>query len=539
MALKALMLRRRIDVTKKNLDELRAKEAGFVTREAELEASIAEAETAEEQSACEAEVESFEAERSANNTAISDLENEIRELEEQLAEEERKQNTDPVQPENHVEEREVHTMPTTRNRFGITEEMVQREDAKAFITEIRTAMREKRAIQNAGLTIPEVFLGMIKENVPNYSKLYRRVFVRSIGGDGKLNIMGTIPEAVWTACCGILNEMDLVFNQVEVECNKVAAFIPVCNSVLEDSDVNLAAEIMEALLISIGKALDKAIVYGTGSGMPLGIYTRLAQTSEPSGYPAAAPAWVDLHTTNLLQIANSVTGVALFQTLLLDSAVMSQKYSRGEIVWLMNDTTLKYLKAQGMNVNAAGAIVSAVDGQMPAVGGQIEVLDFIPNYNIIAGYLDLYLLADRKGVTVESTQLNRFIEDETVFRGKARYDGLPVIAAAFAGFAINGASFSAPTFAVDVANVPAFVQIDKSAVAVTAATGTNHTAQLKVRVLNLRGEELKGQTVTWASGTEAKATVSDKGLVTGVAAGSSVVTASCGDAVAVCNVTVS
>ena len=36
---------------------------------------------------------------------------------------------------------------------------------------------------------------------------------------------------------------------------------------------------------SIGLALDKAIVYGTGVKMPLGIVTRLAQASKAEGCP--------------------------------------------------------------------------------------------------------------------------------------------------------------------------------------------------------------------------------------------------------------
>ena len=57
MALKALMLRHKIDLAKKNLEALREKEAGYAQRETELAAAIAEAVTAEEQAACEAEVE--------------------------------------------------------------------------------------------------------------------------------------------------------------------------------------------------------------------------------------------------------------------------------------------------------------------------------------------------------------------------------------------------------------------------------------------------------------------------------------------------
>ena len=65
----------------------------------------------------------------------------------------------------------------------------------------------------------------------------------------------------------------------------------------------------------------------------------------------------------------------------------------------------------------------------------------------------------------------------------------------------------------------AMVCLDKHELTVTAASGTNHTAQLKVATLP------EGATVTWTSSVEAKATVSNKGLVTGAAAGSTTVKA--------------
>ena len=540
MALKALMLRKKIEQKNKELEQLRAVSAGFETREAELAASIEEATTEEEHRACEEAVDAFEAERAANASAIESLEAELRELDAELEAEEAAQNTEPeaAAPAAEPEERErgINRMitPEKRNRFGVTDEMVRREDVAAFLTQVRTAAKNKRDISGAEYTIPTVMMGIIRENVLDYSKLYRHCFVRRINGDGKLTVMGTVPEAIWTACCGILNEIDLVFNQVQVDCNKVAAFIPVCNSTLEDSDINLASEILQALLISLGIALDKAILYGPGSGAPLGVYTRLAQTSQPAGYPPSAPAWIDLHSTNLLTIANTVTGVDLFKTIMLDSAAISGKYSRGEIVWAMNDTTYKFLKAQGMSVNAAGAIVSAVEGEMPGVGGILEVLDFIPDYNIIAGHFDLYLLADRMGMRVESSELTKFVEDETIFRAKGRYDGLPVIAKAFMGLAINSASFSAPSFEVDKANTVEYLLLNTSALTVQATK----TAQLSALLLNAFGKELKG-TITWTSSATGKATVDANGKVTGVAAGSAVITATCGDATAVCNVTVS
>lgn len=535
MALKALMLRKKINDRTKELEALRAEEATYEAREAELSEAIEEADDEEAQKVVDESIESFEAERTATQAKIADLEKEISELEADLKAEEREQETEPeVAEEVHEEEkREEIKVMEKRNKFGITAEMVAEERTAEFLSEIRSAVREKRAISNAGLLIPETFLGLVRENVINYSKLYRHVFVRSLSGEGKLTVMGTIPEAVWTACCANINEIDLGFADVTVDCNKVAAFVPVCNAVLDDADIELAGQIVEALSIAIGKALDKAILYGTGSGMPLGVYTRLAQTSQPAGYPATARTWVDLHTSSIL--TTSATGTALFQTIMLDSAVMSGKYSRGEIVWCMNDATYKYLKAQGMSVNAEGAIVSAVDGQMPGAGGIVEVLDFIPANNIIGGYFDCYLLAERQGMTVESSGLPKFIEDETVFRAKARYDGQPVIAEAFLTLAVAGGSASSVDLAGDTANTAAFIQMNKGAYTLATTTGT---VQLKAKVLNSNGQEVKGATITWASSAEAKATVSDAGLVTGKASGSSVITATCGDAVGVCNVTV-
>lgn len=71
--------------------------------------------------------------------------------------------------------------------------------------------------------------------------------------------------------CGAINELTFVFGQVTLDSYKVAGFIPVCNSMLEDSDIELASSIVEMLSESVGLAEDKAILYGKGaaSKMPL------------------------------------------------------------------------------------------------------------------------------------------------------------------------------------------------------------------------------------------------------------------------------
>ena len=452
MALKALMLRKKIDGKKKELEALRAKEEAFQTREAELETAINEAETDEELATVEEEVGALTEEREANAAAVASLESEVGELENELADEERAQNSEPAKE---PEKREAEKMQTAekRNRFGLTEEFVTREGMQNFLMQVRTAIKEKRALTNVGLTIPQEFLGILRENVVNYTKLYRHVNVRYIGGEGRMVVMGTVPEAIWTECCATLNEIDLGFNDVEVDCNKVGAYFAVCNAILEDSDVALASELVAALSQAIGLALDKAILYGTGTKMPLGIMTRLVQTQAPADYPATARTWVDLHTSNIKSHAASVTGADLFKAIVLDSGAAKGKYARGEKVWVMNESTYTTLASQALVIDANGNIVSGIVDRMPVIGGIIEVLNFIPDNVIIGGYFELYLLAERAAVQIGQSEHYRFVEDQTVFKGTARYDGVPVIAEAFVAIGINGVTPSASmNFAPDTAN---------------------------------------------------------------------------------------
>lgn len=549
MAIKALMLKKRIDRASNALAPLMEKEKEFEVRESELQKALEEAETEEEINTVEEEVTALEADKEANTKAKDELTKEIEGYKEELAKLEEEDNKEPEpqaekQPVDEPEERKVNTVMNKRNIFAKMDLQTRnaifaQDDVKAWVGEFRSAIAEKRALNNIGLTIPEVFLGYLRQNIENYSKLYKHVTVRSVNGNGREIVEGAIPEAIWTECCANINELDLTWNDVEVGCFKVAGFFKVCNATLEDSDIALASELLTAIGQAIGFALDKAILYGRNTAsankMPLGIVSRLAQTSQPADYSATARPWVDLHSTNILTIANTVTGIDLFKTLLLDSVVIDGKYARGEKVWVMNETTYTFLKAQAMSVNGNGAIVTGMDGRMPVIGGIVEVLDFVPNYVIIGGYFELYLLAERAGAKFAQSEHVKFLQDQTVFKGTARYDGTVVIAESFAAIGINGTTPDASmTFAADTANEVTNLVLNKNAATITAAAGTNHTVQLKATFV----PENTSGTITWASSATGKATVDTSGKVTGVEAGSAVITATCGDAVAVCNVTV-
>lgn len=462
MALRALMARKEMDSLNKKLAELRKASEDLETREAELEKAIEEVESEEERAAVTEEIEKFEKERAENEAEKSDLEEKIRGIETELDEIEAAQ--DPAEEKKAEEKTETKTersneIMNKRNVFNKMDMMTRnevfaREDVQNFLGTVRTALSQKRAIEGGGLLIPEVFLGLIRQNIEDYSKLYKHVNVRQVGGNGTVVVMGTIPEAVWTDCCANLNELDLTFNDAEVACWRVGGYFDICNATLEDSDVDLASELLTVLGQAIGYALDKAILFGLGTRMPEGIFTRLAETSEPADYPATARPWVDLHETNIITIDASVEGLDLFVKILEASGAAKGKYSRGEKVWVMNEATYAAVVAAGVAVDANGAIVAGVNGTMPVSGGIIEVLDFVPDNVIIGGFYDLYLLAERAGTRLDQSEHVRFIQDRTVFRGTARYDGLPVIGEGFVAIGINGVTPSADdiTFAPDTAN---------------------------------------------------------------------------------------
>lgn len=472
MALRQIMLSRKIEQKKQELAALREKDADFQTREDSLTKAIEEAQTEEEQKAVEEEVEKFDTEKTAHDGAKEKLETEIGDLEAELEAAE----VDPPAPTERHDNKEkkvrtnvmrtdvnIRSLPMSKRAFDalpadLRESIVQRDDVKTFLAQLRSMKGATRAIQGGELEIPVVFLDLISENMYRYSKLLNRVRVRSVPGQARQTIAGTVPEAVWTEMCGAINELTFVFNQITLDGYKVAGYIPVCNSLLEDtvSNLDLASWIIEMLSEAIGLAEDKAILYGKGSAahMPLGIVTRLAQDAQPAGYPANAPAWVDLSDTNIIKIdGTALTGAQFWSQLALAAGNTFTRYSRGNQFWAMNSKTYAQLKSKLITFTATGDIVANLFGTLPIINGDIDILEFIPDGDIIGGYGDLYLWVDRAAMQIESSREVQFIQDNTVFRGKSRADGAPIIAGAFVAININNTEVTTVMdFAADTAN---------------------------------------------------------------------------------------
>jgi len=497
MALKQLMLSKKIEQRKAELDVLLEQDTGLKKRSAELETAIDEAKTDEEIALVEEEANKLEADQAELDEKKGKLQGEITALEGEL---EQLNSKDPDAPPASGTEpaatrgnfRQGGEVRMKRGFFagmnrGEVETLIARDEVKEFLQRVRGFMAEKRSVSGSDLLIPDVMLGILRDNIAVSSKLITKVNYKPIKGKARQNITGTVPEAVWTEMVGALNELEMSFNQVEVDGYKVGGFIAVPNSTLEDSDIALASEIMMQISKAIGIALDKAILFGTGTKQPLGIVTRLAQTSEPADYSANAPAWVDLHTANISKV--STTGAALIGSIITAFGACKNDFSDGRKFFAMNSVTYAYLMSTLLNFNAAGALVTGMNSQMPILGGDIVILDFMSNYDIAGGYGDLYLLVEREGTVLAASEHVKFVEDMTVFKGLARYDGLPVIAKGFFVINIKNAdATTTETFETDYANA------DIGALAVTSAASATTSGDT---VITVAGTEATGTTLAY------------------------------------------
>lgn len=479
MALRQIIITRRIaelenekQALAANITAVAERRTAWLAREAAAVAAldeITEETSAEERAAFEAEAAEIEtenaaitADENANTTRSAEIDAELETLRTELSGiEERARQASARQSENagnttnETTTRGENTMNnfTPEYRARITE-YCRADAVKRWLNDTRAVLR---GVSNVTLTIPTVVLPSIRERVTAYSKLMQYVTVKPIRGDGKQTIIGSAPEAVWTTTLGKFNEVSFNIAQITVDGEKVAAFVPVPNAYIQDSDEDLAALVIDMLGQAIGKAVDKAILYGTGTNMPVGIVPRLVAATSPSWWDTNAPTFTNLSTSHVgKQSATSVTGNALLKEMLKVLGTVKPLYTMGndQKVWIMNPTTWTDIKIETLTNNQAGAIVAGLNNTMPIIGGTIVELDFMPANVVVGGYLGHYLLGERAGVEFRKSEHIKFIDDETVFAGVARYDGKPVAGEAFAAFSLTTTAVSgtAVTFATDSAN---------------------------------------------------------------------------------------
>ena len=536
MALKVLMARSRLTPLQAELQTLEATRDGFAARESELEHDIAEAQTDEERSVVEAAVNAFEQERSANTAAITRVQERINEINEEIRSLEEAQTppaADPpaAEPTGTTNtERSNHSMPinnSERRWFGLTyqerDALLAQPTVKEFLQHVRESRSQQRSVDGGGLGIPDGFLPILRDLTYQESKFLRYCFTSSFPGTTRQNFSSVAPEAIWTEMTDALNELDIDFWQLTMDGYMVGGYMAVPNALLmDDSDLQLASSILQALASSLAKAIDKSIWFGTGEKMPVGILTRLAASTKPVWWGAQQADFTDLHTSHILKLDLSAkTGVDFFQPLVAALAVAKPDYSNGMVVWTMNRKTHLDLMSRALAFNSAAAMVAGVNNTMPVVGGEIVEWEVMPDNEIAGGFLSLYRSVEREGTLIDSNTNVRWMQNQTCYKGLQRRDGKPAIGEAFVVVNYgNVTPTTTTTFGKDLANTAIGTLI------VTTAAGSGASGDSTVTVAGNGSGTLKyqvgGQAVPVANGetidkgwTDMPANKTIKGATTG------------------------
>lgn len=467
MALRQLLLTRErneknalLAAIEKEQEELRTAREAWKIRESNAEKALAELEaktdaTEEERKAFDEEAAEIEKEdkdltgkeedaqkrADAARSRIEEIDGELEDIRKRFEEGSKKVKEQEKKTAENQNERGVYVGMDKRERIV---ELVKREDVQSFLTNVRGL--QNRGVNGAELTIPQVMLPLITEVSGQYSVLEKYMDAETIQGTSAQNILATIPEAVWTETKDWIKELEMNIYQMKTAGNMVAGFIPLHISDEEDSAENLASLIINGLGRSIGRAKDKAMMYGTGVHMPVGIMTRLAAAEKPAWWDPMwvgenAPVFTNLSTTHLGAVSSTgLEGIKLFQEMFAVLGKAEKKYESGpdKKFWAMKGSTWATLQTMMLNFNSAGAVVSAANRQMPIIGGTVEELDFMPDGVIGGGYGGNYKWITRSAMTISATSELRWLQNQILYKGVERADGAPMAGEAFAAFNIGG-----------------------------------------------------------------------------------------------------
>lgn len=481
--------------TEKRVDETQddASDEELAAMEAEVEAVKAEgaAIDAEEASANEA----FEAEQGRLDAAAEDLERQIAELENT---QQRSNDAAQTAAENHKGGTSMHQFRSAQLATrAAREQFFMTESSKAFLERVKAYGSNSRALEGVGKVIPPEWNEVLREELPGASKLLKYVRYSHLKGDGRQPIVLSTGEAIWIDAVGTLNETSMAFGDVEYDAYAVGSYIAIPNIYLaSNSLIDLGEEVMSGLINAVGVAYDKAMIYGTNVKMPLGVVTRLAQTSDPSDQSINYP-FVDLHSTHIITAASNKHGADFFLELGAARKVLKKSNYPAPhgIVWCMNSTTHATVDMEAIYANVLAVGTGAADASvMPVLKGAVEELEFIPDDNIVVGFFDFYGLADRDGGEFGASEHPFWIQNRTCFKGVQYADGMPLLPAAFAVIGINGTNpTTSLTFAPDYANK------NMNSLTVTAAA---HGSTSGKTVLTVAGKADNSNTLKYKVGLE-------------------------------------
>jgi len=411
LALKQIMMNKKIEQRKAVLDELLEQEKQLQTRAEELEQAIEEAESDEDISVVEENINKLEQEKEGLEQKKKQLEGEISDLEGEL------EQLNSREPKSHKRVQKDQG-GIYMNREQVREmikngEYYKRDEVKEFYEKFKSL----RAVSGGELTIPEIVVNRIMDIMGDYTTLYPLVDKIQVSGTTRILVDTDTAPASWIEQAGTIPTGDVgTIAQVDLDGFKVGKVTFVDNYLLQDSIINLDAYVTNKIARSIAMALDAAIVNGEGSA-----------SYQPTGIIPSLPSENQVEVAadeNLIKNLGKQVGL-----------VDTGEDAVGEIVAVMHRKTYyNRLFEYSVQVDSSGNVVGKLPNlsQPDLVGLRVIFNNNLEEDQVLFGDFSKYTLVEREDITIDRSEHVRFTEDQMAFRGKGRFDGKPVKPEAFA-----------------------------------------------------------------------------------------------------------
>lgn len=410
--LKQLKISKSLELKRQKLKDFEVKVADLLKRSETTQTALGEAENEDDLNLLETEIQNLEKEQSDLDEEKKTVEDEIAALEDELKD---------------VQERAAKVNQQSRskganeamevNRLQVRELIKTGEYYKrSDVIEFYDKFKNLRAVTGAELTIPEVVVNRIMEILGDYSTLYPVVDKIRVKGTARILIDTDTTAASWVEQNAALPVGDVgTIATLDFDGFKVGKVTFIDNFMLQDSVVNLDDYVSRKIARAIALALDIAILNGTG-----------AAGKQPTGIIPSIPAGNKVDVAGDSPLVDFIKPIGLIDTG-LDSV--------GEIIAVMKRSTYyNHFLEFSINVDNAGNVV----GRLPnltrpdILGINVIFNNSMADDQVLYGDFQQYTLVERENIAIDSSDQVRFVEDQTAFRGKGRFDGKPTKPEAFA-----------------------------------------------------------------------------------------------------------
>ena len=275
-------------------------------------------------------------------------------------------------------------------------------------TEIKNALTEG-IDSEGGYLVPDEFehtLVQALEENNIFRTLAHRITTDS--GDRLIPLVASHGSASWVAEGGSYQESDEVFSQITLAAHKLGTMIKISEELLNDSAFDMESYIVDEFGRRIGNAEEEAFITGNGTGKPLGILAATGGAQVGKTTAAADKITYD----EIVDLYHSL-GVPY----------------RKKAVWLMNDSTVQYIRkikdGNGQYLWQPSLVAGTPD---TILGCPVKVSRYMPeidadNKVIAFGDFGYYWIADRQGRSFKRLDELFAATGHVGFRGSQRVDG--------------------------------------------------------------------------------------------------------------------